>query len=53
MTEQEKVYEAALKLVAQIDNDIKNGTRHYRTKSGELLFTLDEVVRAILDDNLK
>lgn len=50
--EREAAYYAALKLVARIDEDLTKGTRHYRTKAGTLLTTLDEVVRAILDDNL-
>ncbi len=52
MTEQEATYFAALELVARIDEDLTRGIRHYRTKAGVLLTTLDEVVRAILDDNL-
>ena len=50
--EREATYYAALKLVARIDEDLTRGTHHYRTKAGALLTTLDEVVRAILDDNL-
>ncbi len=50
--EREATYNAALKLVAKIDEDLTRGIRHYRTKTGVLLTTLDEVVRAILDDDL-
>jgi hypothetical protein len=50
--EKEASYNAALTLVAQIDEDLTRGTRHYRTKNGELLTTLDQVVNAILADNL-
>ena len=50
--EQEATYHAALELVARIDEDLTRGVRHYRTKAGVLLTTLDEVIRAILDDNL-
>jgi len=50
--EQEAAYEAALELVAQIDDHLTHGTKHYRTQSGELLRTLDQVVNAILDNNL-
>ena len=50
--EQETTYNAALELIARIDEDLTRGIRHYRTKAGVLLNTLDEVVRAILDDNL-
>jgi hypothetical protein len=50
--EQEAAYHAALELVARIDEDLTRGIRHYRTKAGILLTTLDEVIRAILEDNL-
>ncbi len=52
LSEQETTYYEALELVARIDEDLTHGIRHYRTKSGLLLNTLDEVVQAILDDNL-
>ncbi len=52
MNEQEATYSAALELVARIDENLTRGICHYRTKAGQLLTTLDEVVRAILDDNL-
>ena len=45
-------YNAALELVALIDQHLAAGTQHYRTRSGELLRTLDQVVNAILADNL-
>lgn len=51
-TEQEETYYAALKLVAQIDEDLTRGVRHYRNRAGTLLTTLDEVVHAILADDL-
>jgi hypothetical protein len=51
-TEQEATYYAALELVARIDDDLTRGTRHYRNKDGILLTTLDEVVRAILENDL-
>jgi hypothetical protein len=50
--EREATYQAALKLVARIDEDLTRGIRHYRNKAGVLLTTLDEVVRAILDNDL-
>ena len=50
--EQEATYYAALELVARIDEDLTQGIRHYRNKAGLLLTALDEVVQAILDDNL-
>lgn len=52
MSEQDSAYYAALELVAQIDEDLTRGVRHYRNKAGVLLTTLDEVINAILEDNL-
>ncbi|MDH3674498.1 MAG: hypothetical protein OES12_03305 [Anaerolineae bacterium] len=52
VSEQEATYYAALELVARIDEDLTRGIRHYRNKAGLLLTTLDEVVQAILDENL-
>ena len=52
VSEQEATYYAALELVERIDEDLTRGVRHYRDKAGILLTTLDEVVRAIIDDNL-
>lgn len=52
MAEQEATYHAALELVAHIDEDLTRGVRHYRTKAGVLLETLDQVVNAILADDL-
>ena len=51
-SEQDAAYYAALELVARIDDELTRGIRHYRTKSGKLLTTLDEVVNAMLSDNL-
>lgn len=50
--EQEATYQAALELVAIIDENLTRGVFHYRNKAGVLLTTLDEVIHAILDDNL-
>lgn len=52
INEQEDIYYAALELVARIDEELTLGIKHYRSKSGRLLTTLDEVVNAILDDTL-
>ena len=49
---QEAAYRTALKLVARIDGDLARGTRHYRDKAGRLLTCLDDVVRAILANDL-
>lgn len=51
-TEQEVNFLSALELVSRIDEDLTRGVKHYRTKTGELLTTLDLVVVAILSDNL-
>ena len=48
----EVVYPAALALVTVIDANLKFNTQHYRTRSGRLLRTLDQVVNAILADDL-
>jgi hypothetical protein len=45
-------YAAALKLVQTIDRDLQKGTRHYYDSRGQLLSTLDEVIHAMLTDNL-
>lgn len=45
-------YQAALELVARIDEDLTRGVRHYRTKAGRLLTCLDEVIDAIIRGEL-
>lgn len=45
-------YLPALELVDRIDEDLTRGVKHYRTKAGKLLETLDQVVVAILIDDL-
>lgn len=45
-------YYNALALTYQISDHLENGNHHYWTKQGAHLTTLDEVVRAILEDNL-
>lgn len=45
-------YQIILKLVAHIDEDLTRDVCHYRNGSGLLLTTLDEVVRAMLIDDL-
>ena len=50
--QKDAAYKTALELVARIDENLTRDTGHYYTKSGELLTTLDEVVRAILDNDL-
>jgi hypothetical protein len=51
-TEQDAAYRAALELVARIDEDLTRGVRHYYTKSGRLLYSLDQVIGAILSNGL-
>ena len=43
---------SAGQLVAEIDRHLTRSIRHYRTLDGHLLTTLDQVVNAILADNL-
>lgn len=50
--ELEAAYQAALKLVDRIDYNLRRGI-HYRTSDGALLTTLDEVIRAILTNDLR
>jgi len=45
-------YAAALSLVQAIDKDLQHGTRHYYNAAGKLLVSLDEVIQAILCDEL-
>lgn len=47
------VYLTAFELVTKIDEDLRRGLRHYRDKAGRLLTELDEVIRAILDDQVE
>ena len=51
--ERETTYYAALELVAVIDENLRRGVFHYRNKTGRLLNTLDEVINAILIDDLQ
>lgn len=48
----EQAYYDALKLVQKIEQDLQTGIRHHRTKNGMLLHTLDQVVLAIIEDDL-
>lgn len=52
VTKQEAAYYAALPLVARIDEDLTLGIRHYRNRAGELLEKFDQVILAILDNDL-
>lgn len=45
-------YAASLALVAGIDEDLTSGRRHYRNRAGRLLVTLDQVIEAIVNDDL-
>jgi hypothetical protein len=49
----ERTYQAAVDLVKRIDDELARGVRHYRTKNGKLLTTLDQVVNAILNNDLE
>lgn len=48
----EATYQAALELAAEIDYNLATGSGYYFNSQGEMLTTLDEVVRAVLDNNL-
>ncbi len=50
--EREAAYYNALDLVAVIDENLTRGVCHYRNRAGVLLNTLDEVINAILTDDL-
>lgn len=52
ISERDRTYYAALALVKQVDRDLIKGTGNYRTKAGALLTTLNEVVQAILNNDL-
>jgi len=41
-----------LQVVQTIDIDLERGTRHYWNKNGELLTKLDQVINAIINDDL-
>ena len=47
-----KDYYAIYELVEEISSNLETGRHHYRDRSGRLLTALDEVVRAIVDDDL-
>lgn len=48
----EATYQASLELVAEIDYNLTTGSGHYYDSLGERLTTLEEVVRAILGNDL-
>lgn len=48
----DKLHIAALTLVQHIDHGIITGLKHYRTKKGRFLNTLNEVIVAITEDDL-
>lgn len=45
-------YTAIYCLLAEIDEHLRQCTRHYYNKAGQLLWTLDQVVQAILAGDL-
>lgn len=45
-------YAAIYCLLTEIDEHLQQGTRHYYNKAGRLLWTLDQVVQAILAGDL-
>lgn len=50
--ERQAGYYTALELVAMIDENLTRDIYHYRNRAGVLLETLDQVVHAILNDDL-
>jgi len=48
----DSTYHTASAAVQQIEENLKSGRRHYRTKDGKLLEELDQVLLAITEDNL-
>jgi len=50
--EREATHRAALELVALIDKNLSRGICHYRDRTGRLLTTLDEVIHAVLNNDL-
>lgn len=48
----EAVFQRALAYVEAVDADLTSGRRHYRNRAGKLLSSLDEVIHAILNDEL-
>ena len=50
--EESAAYYAALELVEQIEQNLQSGAHHYWDKQGRLLRTLNQVVDAILADEL-
>lgn len=48
----DEAHELAFAVVQRIDADLTSGRRHYRDRAGRLLTTLEQVVRAILADDL-
>lgn len=51
ITEEHAAFDAALRLVGHIDENLTTGLIHYRNRHGELLRTLDQVIQAILSND--
>jgi len=51
VTNEQAAFEAAMRLVGHIDENLTTGLIHYRNRHGELLHTLDQVVQAILSND--
>lgn len=52
-TEQEVAYYTTLPVVRLIDKQLTTKSAHYYDKSGQFLFTLDQVITAFMEDNLQ
>lgn len=51
--QKDATYKTALELVARIDENLTTDRRHYWTRAGALLTTLDQVIQAIIDNSLE
>lgn len=45
-------YSYSLEIVEKIDRNLESGRQHYRNRAGDLLTTLDQVISAIINDDL-
>ena len=46
-------YRRIYRTVVRLDHDLSQGLVHYRTRQGKLIQTLDQMLRAILNDDLR
>lgn len=53
MTQNECAYYQLFEALVALEADMERGLMHFRNRAGRLLTTVDEVVQAILNDDLK